>query len=497
MGACAAALFAWIGAPCAAAEPLPAPCVVRSPDIALPGVSGIPSMPGDATVYAGMRPQASATGLSVASCGTVSCHGGPKDGNREVQSFAFTIWMNDDPHARAYEVLHEPRSQRMARSLGLGEAHRAQQCLACHSMQSESRQPLPPEVLADGVGCGSCHGDSSAWQQIHYLPEWKRLSTTQRESLGYRDLSTVPTRVQNCIPCHVGDGSQEVNHDLIAAGHPRLFFEFAAYQQLWPRHWTPAGKAESQVDFAERSWAVGQAATLEAVAALLAVRVERASSDIAAARPHRWPELSEFDCYACHQALGPRSFTAGHPARFQNPFPGQPSWQPWYVSAGRLLEAVASPSEPGRPGVGTTTVDIRKVFEPEWFIADKERLDRVLLEARGLSRAAGASTRELAARERIVLDASHQRLDALLADAPPEWRFWDAAVQTLLVIEAAGGGRATGGRQAAATGQTRRAIDELRESLQFPPGADSPRRFDPVRFNLDRAAVPLTSDVQP
>ncbi|MCE9629379.1 MAG: cytochrome c family protein [Planctomycetia bacterium] len=444
-----------------------------------------------------MRPDRSALGVSVASCGTVSCHGGPKAGNHDVQSFAFTIWMNDDPHARAYEVLHEPRSRRMARSLGLGEAHRAQQCLACHSMQSESREPLPPEVLADGVGCGSCHGDSSRWQHIHYFPEWKQLSTPQRESLGYRDLSNASTRVQNCIPCHVGDASREVNHDLIAAGHPRLSFEFAAYQRLWPRHWTPAGKAESQADFAQRSWAVGQAATLEAVASLLAVRAERASEAIAAERPHRWPELSEFDCYACHQTLGPRSSAAGHAARFQNPFPGQPSWQPWYVSAGRLLEAAASPSGQDRPGVGTAAVDIRKVFEPEWSVADQERLDRVLLEARGLARAAGASARELATRERIVLDASHHRLDALLADAPPEWRFWDAAVQTLLVIEAAGGGRAAGSRQAAAPGQTRQAIEELRESLRFAPGVDSPRHFDPVRFNLDRAAVPLPAHVQP
>jgi hypothetical protein len=498
VGACAAALFAWPVAPCAAAEPLPAPCVVGSADIALPGVPGRSSMPGDAGVYAGMRADPSATRLSVASCGTVSCHGGPKAGNHDVQSFAFTIWMNDDPHARAYEVLHEPRSQRMARSLGLGEAHRAQQCLACHSMQSESRQPLPPEVLADGVGCGSCHGDSSNWQQIHYLPEWKRLSTAEREALGYRDLSTVPTRVHNCIPCHVGDAAQEVNHDLIAAGHPRLSFEFAAYQRLWPRHWTPVGKAESQADFPERSWAVGQAATLEAVAALLTVRVERATEAIAAERPHRWPELSEFDCYACHQALGPRSFTTAHASRFQNPFPGQPSWQPWYVSAGRLLEAAAAPAESDRQGVGTAAVDVRRVFEPDWSVADTERLDRVLLEARGLSRAARASARELAARERVVLDASHQRLDALLAAAPPEWRFWDAAVQTLLLIEAAGGGRTTEGRHTVPA-DTRAAIDALRESLRFPPGADSPRRFDPVRFNLDRSAVPLpsTPDVQP
>ena len=234
--------------------------------------------------------------LGAGGCATAGCHAAPIEGHLPWES-AYTVWATHDRHTRAYEVLHEPRSQRMARLLGLGEAHRARECLACHSMQNESRGPLPPEVLADGVGCSSCHGDSTQWQQIHYLPDWKRLSIAEREALGYRDLGSVATRVNNCIPCHVGDASQEVNHDLIAAGHPRLSFEFAAYQRLGPRHWQPSGKVESQPDFTARSWALGQAATLEAVAKLLEVRVERATADLSAERPHRWPEFAEFSSY--------------------------------------------------------------------------------------------------------------------------------------------------------------------------------------------------------
>ena len=497
----AAALVALGAIACSAAESPSAPCAICPPGAV--GPAGHAAEGISAGIYPGMQPDPLANGLGVSSCGTVSCHGGPKAGNHDVQSFAFTIWMNDDPHSRAYEVLHEPRSQRMARLLGLGEAHRARECLACHSMQNESRGPLPPEVLADGVGCGSCHGDSTQWQQIHYLPDWKRLSIAEREALGYRDLGSVATRVNNCIPCHVGDASREVNHDLIAAGHPRLSFEFAAYQRLWPRHWTPSGKVESQPDFTARSWALGQAATLEAVAKLLEVRAERATADLAAERPHRWPEFAEFDCYACHKALGPRSYTAAHAGGFQNPFPGQPSWQPWYVSASRLLDvAAATTAVPGTRAVGASAVDIRRVLEPDWSVTDKERLDRVLLEARGLARAARQATRELESRDRIVLDVSHDRLDALVADAPPEWRFWDAAVQTLLVMEAAGGGPARIGtwrsdQRQAATADTQQAIEELRDSLRFPPGADSPQGFSPVRFNRDRVAVPLPEAVRP
>jgi hypothetical protein len=141
-------------------------------------------------------------------------------------------------------------------------------------------------------------------------------------------------------------------------------------------------------------------------------------------------------------------------------------------------------------------------LEPDWSVTDKERLDRVLLEARGLARAARQATQELESRDRIVLDVSHDRLDALVADAPPEWRFWDAAVQTLLVMEAAGGGPARIGvwrsdQRQAATADTRQAIEELRDSLRFPPGADSPQGFSPVRFNRDRVAVPLPEAVRP
>jgi len=70
--------------------------------------------------------------------------GGPKSGNHDLQRFSYTIWMSDDPHARA--------------------------CLACHSVQDKSRMLLPVAVLADGVGCASCHGDSTRWQQIHSQP---------------------------------------------------------------------------------------------------------------------------------------------------------------------------------------------------------------------------------------------------------------------------------------------------------------------------------------
>jgi hypothetical protein len=469
-----------------AAEPLPEPA---------------PAMPAPCSsegVYAGMIPHAAVTAFSAGGCATASCHGGPAAGNHDVQSFAATLWAERDPHAGAYATLHEPRSRKMAALLGIGAAHRARQCLACHSTQAESEEPLPPGVLADGVSCGSCHGDATRWIAVHHLPAWKQLDPESRSALGYRELADATARVRNCIPCHVGDASREVDHDMIAAGHPRLAFEFAAYQRLWPRHWSPRHKAESTADFGERSWAVGQAETLAAVARLLEVRAHRSldsdeSAGVAAA-PHagggRWPEFAEFDCYACHRGLSPERVARTAAGPFGNPTPGAPAWQPWSVAASRLL--AASTDDRAVTASALATEELRVVFEAGWAAADRDRLERVIARARAVEFAALQAADALAASETIVLDASQERLDAVVAADRPGWRFWDAAAQTYLLMDAAAGGPAPLGswHGVQPRSDTRTSLDELRAGLRFHSGVGGPDGFDPAAFQRDRAAVP-------
>lgn len=424
----------------------------------------------------------------MSSCSSTACHGGPKAGNHTVSSFAATLWIDGDPHARAYEVLHDPRSQRMARLLGIGPAHQARQCLACHSVQAESRAPLPKDILADGVGCAACHGDATHWESRHFLPEWKTLSPEERVALGYRDLGSPLERAGTCVRCHVGAADREVDHDLIAAGHPRLFFELAAYQRLWPRHWSPQGRAEAAADFTERSWAVGQAAALEAVAELLDTRARRAAH--AAAEPERaerWPEFSEFDCYACHQSLGR---TAGDGAdRIRARPPGAPAWQPWYVAAALLLNAQTNVDAAAARELAAEVAEVRRLIDTDWAGSDEERLRRIRFEARGMAAAAERLAAELSARPAIVLDGAPATFDSVTAASPEEWRHWDGAVQMFLALEAAraGGPARYDGRPPT---HIRSALEMLRDSLRFPPGVDSPLGFDAERFQRDRADVP-------
>jgi len=499
--ACAAAVAEPLPDP-SPAEPLPPAAATRVMPDDFPPPSGCFVDPHRAESYEGMVPGRDETAIGVSSCATGSCHGGPLAGNHDVQSFAATIWSDEDRHSRAYEVLHSARSKRMAQLLGIGEPHRAQQCLACHSMQDMSQQPLPQAVLADGVGCASCHGDSSRWQQLHTLPAWKTLSPEARAAVGYRDLSTPAARAQTCVRCHVGDETHDVNHDLIAAGHPRLFFEFAAYQRLEPRHWSPREKAESAADFTERSWAAGQAAALEAVGSLLAARVQRAIAAGEAGERQRWPEFAEFDCYSCHRTLGPDSGTALREPPLRNPQPGQPSWQPWYATAARLLRAEfeGAAVTPGTPAaeVERHAVDLRRLLATDWARADRERLGRVVLEARGLAESARRVAVEIEAMPLVALDRSPATLDALVATDPAEWRTWDAAVQSYLALEASRAGgpaevgvwRSCAQRHAVPSSEPGASLDRLRESLRFPPDQDSPGPFDPRSFHRSRREVP-------
>lgn len=430
--------------------------------------------------------------LGAGSCATGSCHGGPKAGNHDVQSFAATIWTNDDPHASAFESLHSTRSQRMAALLGLPPAHEAATCLACHSVQASCREKLPAAVLADGVACGSCHGDATAWIARHTLPDWRSLPVAEKERMGFWDLGDVTSRVRNCIPCHVGDETREVGHDLIAAGHPRLTFEFAAYQRLWPRHWSPEKRLESSADFAERSWAVGQAETIAAVAGLLATRARRAAGehqagdDAASAGRQPWPEFAEFDCYACHRALSPDRVGIELSGNYRNPVPGTPSWQPWTASAGRLLSAGIDPPITG--DVTRSADALVATLRPQWAATDSARLEAIISRADELHGAARRASREIDGRPRVVLDGSSGLLDELIVGAPSEWRFWDAAVQSVLLVEASReGGPARRGQwplpnREPAVSETRRGLDELRRSLQFPVDAGGPEAFDPQVF---------------
>src|SRR5262245_14046788 len=171
--------------------------------------------------------------LGVASCAAMACHHG--NAPRGSKGSEYSTWIAVDPHAKAYRVLYNAESRRMHEALAKDDlalkgkrAHENPLCLRCHGLGDG----VPQALQADGVGCERCHGPAGSWKSTHYLNGFDRATP------GFNDLRTdLVVRAEVCMDCHVGKGGTDVDHDLIAAGHPRLRFEYAGYHASYPRHW--------------------------------------------------------------------------------------------------------------------------------------------------------------------------------------------------------------------------------------------------------------------
>jgi hypothetical protein len=72
--------------------------------------------------------------VGVVNCANSLCHGSVqpfKDSN--VLQNEYVTWSRVDKHARAYKVLSNEQSARIARNLGIGNAWEAKICVDCHA----------------------------------------------------------------------------------------------------------------------------------------------------------------------------------------------------------------------------------------------------------------------------------------------------------------------------------------------------------------------------
>ena len=237
--------------------------------------------------------------VGVGSCTAAGCHGGGRP--ERIVGSEYNVWIAHDPHARAYSTLFDDRSRRIVELLSTAHdgpavpAHQDRRCLACHSMTD--REPRDPrrDVVSDGVGCEACHGPAEGWLAAHFEPTF---ATVDHDRVGFWNTDSLRVRTQICARCHVGGEERDVDHDLIAAGHPRLQFEMGAYHEALPKHWNESEDRQGrEADFDSLLWALGQACTSQAALEQLA---RRADSD---GPSTVWPEFAEWSCSACHHDL--------------------------------------------------------------------------------------------------------------------------------------------------------------------------------------------------
>ncbi len=232
-----------------------------------------------------------------ASCAASSCHGGPRPGvstPSAARGSEYSLWLEKDPHAQSWRTLSSEASQRILTKLGIVKQGTLvnqpayENCLACHNTSRDLSEGRLTPPLAEGVGCELCHGPAQPWYDRHYQASASRTA-------GMTDIGPLVQRAKLCTTCHVGSSDRDMNHDIIAAGHPALYFDMAVYHDRYPKHWRESG--ESHSDFRARLWLAGQIAMIDAELDLLESRLKKSLT------VSTWPELSLYRCTDCHVAL--------------------------------------------------------------------------------------------------------------------------------------------------------------------------------------------------
>ncbi len=430
--------------------------------------------------------------VGVGGCSAANCHGG--DGTKGTVGSEYSIWIQDDKHAEAYSVLYNETSQRMAKLLKLDKpAHQAALCLNCHAPQND-----PPfagdhahgslSALLDGVSCEACHGAASDWLGPHVRHDWAKKSPEEKAALGFRETKNLWNRSKVCADCHVGEPGRDVNHDLYAAGHPRLFFEMSAFHANMPAHWDRnddrqrTGPERDQSSFEAKLWAIGQLASAEAALELLTHRAENARDDFVLRDSDSkypsgetvavWPEFAETGCFACHHNLDSPSWRQkrGYASRNAGGYP----WGTWLFP---ILPTVVD-------STGTS-----KLADADSTLS---KLTREMARPYPNQQAVISSAKDLQA----VLTKSAQTIDSqqLTAEQIAGWmkgvsavgtsasqQSWDGATQSWLSLTAIHQGltdvSGAVGQPSEKSQQINASLEKIRSHLEFPRGFDSPENF--------------------
>ena len=272
------------------------------------------------------------------SCAATSCHGSvkPVAGSRILQN-EYSTWILKDKHSHAYQSLSGDAGERMARILKLGsKAEEAPKCLGCHALSVAPQQRGRAFEISEGVSCENCHGPASAWLGPHTTRDWPHEKSV---ALGLYNTRSVIQRTDKCLECHLGTKNKFVDHEMIAAGHPDLYFELDSFSAVEPRHWkmpreSAWGKpVEDAAWSGVRDWGAGQAVQLRAAMERLSWRAKGERYD----KQDAWPEYSELSCFACHHALTPAKESWRQERGFQGRRPGDPAWNGSRYVVFRLL----------------------------------------------------------------------------------------------------------------------------------------------------------------
>ena len=264
----------------------------------------------------------------VATCASSLCHGSsqPLKAYDSALQNEYTTWSQFDPHSNAYKVLLNKQSQEIARRMGIGPAHEAPACLACHSDAVPAAQRGAKFQLDDGVGCESCHGGSEKWLATHY--QSPRIPRSEHLANGLVALEKPDVLAGTCLGCHVGDQNRYANHRMMAAGHPRLVFELDTYLELWR---TSGGREHYRKKSPTNHSALWVKGLVDSSRRQLGLIEQHG-----AGRMGPIPDFGVFACHSCHRDLRLTAFGGSSALGIA---PGDLRWQDAHLLVLRRVAA--------------------------------------------------------------------------------------------------------------------------------------------------------------
>lgn len=347
------------------------------------------------------------------------CHSNENNLNDWLTLVVTDVWKND-AHSRSHLALSSSNeiTKRIEDALHI-KAKDNQNCVACHTKATgEPAVPADEALLTrglihDGISCETCHGPGSEYLLPHQNdPQWRFKSSDEKAKLGMVDLRNPRLKADNCLSCHLGNVDQHkvVTHEMYAAGHPPLTgFEMETFGHAMPSHWKrvwekpeviqkAAKKAnyQTELDSETQRALVGNLMALRGTVGLL--------KDQAGANPLKWPELSHYDCQACHHDLripswrqerGYGGLIPGRPAPHLWPRQVAVTGLPSGTTVSTLVDPLTSalnrkpfgdPVEIAKPAVATKVVEnidnqLQVIGAPGWYNKNREMILRQLGEA--------------------------------------------------------------------------------------------------------------------
>jgi hypothetical protein len=470
------------------------------------------------------------------SCTAASCHGGggprywsgsPKgaeyvhwlgsggafsDGRRPYDPRARLIKTDGDPHALAAQRMQEPRFQEVLRRAGGGANGSVDpamhgRCAKCHDPgfkapnadgPEEIPAPVEPNVVGptlgfserfhaaavSGIGCETCHGGARKWLTLHYQ---SGVTRDELLHLGMVDTKDLQLRARLCASCHVGSTDQDMNHDMIAAGHPPLRFEQASYEALLGRkHWddTPARLADPNYEV--QLWAAGRVAAAAAALELLEARSQGTGhrwgqgaggdreQEAGDRRDKPWPEFAESNCLACHQPLR-RNLAETAPQFTAEKQLRGPAWQTWntsFVEAALVPRSTAATELPLLGGPWSNAIQkLRSTLEQS---AEPDRQEVARMASQAKTAFVGQAANDVSA---LTASSVLEKIGELDRGAT-----WDELCQYLAALAAVRRALADQGKLSPiATDPIQQRIDRVAAGLRFV----APNREWPVLYSGD------------